>query len=69
MNALALAQSLAACAVCGSSKAENDLAFGITTLVLSVLPPILFGVGLFLILRAHKKARREEQAGIAPPAE
>jgi hypothetical protein len=62
-----IAQQVAACAVCGSSKSDNDLAFGVTTLVLSLLPPVLFGLGLFFVIRAHKKAAKSEN--IAPPAE
>lgn len=49
-----------ACAVCGTAKSENDWAFGLTTALLSFLPPLIFGGIVFFIVRAHKKARREE---------
>jgi hypothetical protein len=62
-----IAQQVAACAVCGSSKSPNDAAFGVTTLILSLLPPVMFGIGLFFVIRAHKKAANSEN--IAPPAE
>jgi hypothetical protein len=65
--ALSYVQQLAACAVCGGSKSDNDWAFGATTVVLSTLPPILFGVMLFIILRFKKRA--DAAAAVAPPAE
>jgi hypothetical protein len=51
---LAAAPSLA-CAVCGTQKSENDWAFGLTTVVLSLLPPAIFGGIVFFIVRAVKK--------------
>jgi hypothetical protein len=69
--ALLLAHPAIACAVCGGAKADNDWAFGITTLILSVLPPILFGCFVFYIVRAYRKSAREEAAAanISTPAE
>ena len=49
-----------ACAVCGTAKAPNDWAFGLTTALLSFMPPLIFGGIVFFIVRAHKKARRDE---------
>lgn len=56
-----------ACAVCGTAKAPNDWAFGLTTALLSFLPPLIFGSIVFVIVRAHKKARRDEGAAISTP--
>ncbi len=67
VTALAASPSFA-CAVCGGAKSDNDWAFGITTLILSGLPPILFAAGMFFIIRAHRRAARED-ASILPPAE
>ena len=61
--------ALASCAVCGSSKSPNDNAFGVTTLVLSLLPIAMFALAVFFVMRAHKKAQREAASNIAPPAE
>ena len=62
--------ALASCAVCGASKADNDWAFGVTTLVLSLLPPVLFGVAMFFIVRAYRRRQAEDVvARVAPPAE
>ena len=58
---LAAAESWA-CPVCGTAKAENDWMFGVTTLLLSFVPIVLFGGIVFFVVRAHKKAAR-----IAPP--
>ena len=56
-----LASSAAfACPVCGASKAENDWAFGVTTLLLSFMPPLMFLFGVVFFVRAHKKAARRE---------
>lgn len=56
-----LASSAAfACPVCGASKAPNDWAFGVTTLLLSCTPPLMFLFGVVFFVRAHKKAARRE---------
>lgn len=54
------ADAALACPVCGTAKAENDWAFGLTTLVLSFMPPAMFVAGVVYLVRAHKKAAREE---------
>jgi hypothetical protein len=51
-----------ACPVCGTAKAENDWAFGVTTLLLSFMPPLMFIGGVVYLVRAHKKAARRELA-------
>lgn len=56
-----------ACAVCGTARAPNDWAFGLTTALLSFLPPTIFGGIVFFIVRAHKKARREENSTFFTP--
>lgn len=56
-----------ACAVCGTAKSPNDWAFGLTTVVLSFMPPLIFAGIVFFIARAHKKARRDESATISTP--
>lgn len=58
-----------ACPVCGGAKAENDWAFGVTTLILSVMPPLFFGGIIAFFVRAHRKAQREEASNISTPAE
>ena len=56
-----LASSAAlACPVCGTAKSENDWAFGLTTLLLSFMPPLMFLGGVVYLVRAHKKAARRE---------
>ena len=55
-----------ACPVCGASKAENDWAFGITTLVLSTLPPLIFGGLVAFFIRASRKRQREESSISTP---
>lgn len=54
------ADAASACPVCGTAKAENDWAFGLTTLLLSFLPPGMFIGGVVYLVRAHKKAERDE---------
>lgn len=49
-----------ACPVCGTAKADNDWAFGATTLLLSFMPPLMFIGGVVYLVRAHKKAARRE---------
>ncbi len=56
-----LASSAAlACPVCGTAKAENDWAFGVTTLLLSFMPPLMFLGAVIFFVRAHKRAARRE---------
>lgn len=64
-----LASSAAmACPVCGTAKAENDWAFGVTTLLLSFMPPLMFLGGVVYIVRAHKRAARRELEDAAAPS-
>ena len=65
--ALLASNEALACAVCGSAKAPNDWAFGLTTALLSFSPPLIFGCIVFVIVRAHKKAKRDESATISTP--
>lgn len=59
--AVTLATEVAlACPVCGTAKADNDWAFGVTTLLLSFMPPLMFIGGVVYLVRAHKKAARRE---------
>jgi heme/copper-type cytochrome/quinol oxidase subunit 2 len=71
--ALTAAQPSWACAVCGAAKAENDWAFGVMTIVLSLLPPSMFVALVVYFVRSHKKneAAGDDHRGpsIAPPAE
>lgn len=66
-----LASSAAmACPVCGTAKSDNDWAFGLTTLLLSFMPPLMFLGGVVYIVRAHKRAARrelEDAASISTP--
>lgn len=65
--AMLASPSALACAVCGTGKQPNDWAFGLTTALLSFLPLMIFGGIVFFIVRAHRKARREEAASISTP--
>jgi len=64
---LLTASQALACAVCGGAKSDNDWMFGLTTLILSISPPVLFGVAIFFIVRAQRKSARD--AALLPPAE
>lgn len=70
MTALALlpAEPVLACAACGTQKAENDWAFGLTTVFLSLLPPLLLGGFVFFIVRMSRRAARGEEQQLAGPA-
>lgn len=57
-----------ACPVCGTAKAENDWAFGVTTLLLSFMPPLMFIGGVVYLVRAHKKAARNGMSDDVPPS-
>jgi hypothetical protein len=49
-----------ACPVCGTAKAPNDWAFGLTTVLLSIAPPLIFAGIVTFVVRAHRRARRAE---------
>jgi hypothetical protein len=49
-----------ACPVCGTAKSENDWAFGVTTLLLSFMPPLMFLGGVIYFVRAHRRAARRD---------
>jgi hypothetical protein len=58
---LALTQLVATCAICGSSKADNTVAFMATTLALALVPIAVFGCGLFFVVRAHRRASANQE--------
>lgn len=55
-----------ACAACGTQKAENDWAFGLTTLFLSLFPPLLLAGLVAFLVRSSRRAARDELTHDAP---
>ena len=56
---LTLTELVASCAICGSSKADNDFAFALTALALASVPLVLLAIGVVLVVRAHRRAADE----------
>jgi hypothetical protein len=66
--ALALPRFAAACAVCGADGAGNRAAFFWTTVLLSLLPLAMVGVGVAIALRAARERLADEFADRDAPA-
>lgn len=62
-----VANAALACPVCGANKSENDWAFGLTTVLLSLMPPAMFAGIVVFFVRAHRRAAREHQAPAPAP--
>lgn len=65
---LVAAEPAWACAVCGTQKTENDWAFNLSTLFLSLLPPAMMGGLVYFLVRAvRKNARDQEETSVSTP--